>query len=46
MKIWTKINFLEKKIFLTLRACGLHEKKMAKKLSDFDENWYTYRPNF
>ena len=46
MKIWTKNNFLAKKKFLSLRAFGLHVKKMAKKQSDFDENWYAYRPNF
>ena len=31
MKIWTKINFLAKKIFLTSWACALQEKKLAKK---------------
>ena len=46
MKIWTKNNFLAKKKFLSCRACGLQEKKVAKKSFDFDENWYAYRPNF
>ena len=31
MKIWTKINFLAKKIFLGGRACALHGKNLAKK---------------
>ena len=31
IKIWTKNNFLTKKIFFTNRACGLHEKKSAEK---------------
>ena len=46
MKIWTKTNFFMKEKFLTLQACGFHEKNIDKKSSDFDENWYAYRPNF
>ena len=31
IKIWTKNNFLTKKFFFTICACGLHEKKSAEK---------------
>ena len=46
IRIRTKNNFWTQKIFFTHRACGLQEKKMAKKWSDFDENWRAHRPNF
>ena len=26
--------------------CAIHDQNRAKKWSDFDKNWYTYRPNF